>query len=263
MPYSLGNIIVHWFYRCNVKEEEHANSEPYIETEAGELTGGSNNDETFGQFLKSTVPFRLLVHVPPRFRETRWWFLSYERILDVIDPITESLRFALHEFASRRGLVKDDNDLDTCVIHLRLGDFFQFTGGFIVSPLDVIRALSKLPRIPKHFEILNSGLFHNTDAIMQSMTTQTLSLLEDTLTAMYPDATVHFIRDTSVDDDFYRAVNAPMLVTGLGSFAMTAAIANRNFRLTPALSKLNQDATRDHRVAERKVSEGWYTYEIA
>jgi hypothetical protein len=85
------------------------------------------------------------------------------------------------------------------------------------------------------------------------------SEVETALRAAVPSAT--FVRHSplSIDADWYRLALAPMLLTGAGSFAVTAAIAGVGKRIrTPAADNLNfpDRATRE----EELIANNWRTY---
>jgi hypothetical protein len=143
---------------------------------------------------------------------------------------------------------------DTCVVHVRVGDF---VGERTILPVDeIVTATDNLPRIPTRIDILNGGIGHNKpsqDLIEKS--NSILDELERKLKDKYPIATVTRIQDTTPDADFWRMVNAPMLLTGHGSFATMACAANENFRLSSGVSIYNKDVRNVGRVYEN-----WYTY---
>ena len=53
--------------------------------------------------------------------------------------------------------------------------------------------------------------------------------------AEFPDAFVELLDEASADSDFYLLATAPFTVSGDGSYAMAAALANRHERLSPGL----------------------------
>ena len=72
------------------------------------------------------------------------------------------------------------------------------------------------------------------------MSSEVQQRLEDALRAAAPSARIVRRAAFSTDADFFRAAHAPMLVTGAGSFAVTAAIAGHGHQIrTPAAANLN------------------------
>ena len=86
------------------------------------------------------------------------------------------------------------------------------------------------------------------------------SQLENALRAAAPEATlVRGNASNSADADWFRMVHAPNLVTGAGSFAVTAAIASLGDQVrTPAASNLNFP-NRPTREVEQ-LADHWRTY---
>ena len=83
---------------------------------------------------------------------------------------------------------------------------------------------------------------------------------EEGIRLKFPQAEIIQIESENTDKDFYRAVHAPMLITGTGSFAIMATIANNNFRLTPTVNRLDQGINTI--IPSENIYENWYTYEI-
>ena len=125
----------------------------------------------------------------------------------------------------------------------------------------ILDATDKLPRTPDRFEILNGGKFHDHLGLI-GRSEALLNELVDGLRKKFPDAVVAKIESHNADFDFYRMVKAPMLITGVGSFAILAAVASENFRLTPALSQVDF-YDRKYIIEPENVYDDWYTYSVA
>jgi hypothetical protein len=262
--YSLGNIIDAWYYNAYVSNEIYNISPkdaPYVS--AIDLVADLNNN-TFGKYITTITPYAPLPNIPDLFLSNSglWWFHSYNIIKAIYPYCNKSLRHAIAGFDWKfTDIIESNIDPDTCVIHMRLGDFLKW--GQTVQVSDLLNALDRLPRIPKRVEILNGGKFHFSNRKTLIKTTTILNSLEKGVRAKFPKAKIIQIKSKNADADFYRAVNAPMLVTGSGSFAIMAAVANKNFRLTPALKRLDHYAKATDIIATEYVYEEWYTYEIA
>jgi len=262
--YSLGNIIDVWYYNAYVSKEEYNKSPkdaPYIL--AVDLVAKLDNS-TFGKYITTILPSDPLPIIPDQFlsKSALWWFHSYDTIKTVYPYCNKSLRNVIATFDWKiTEKSTQELELDTCVIHMRLGDFLKW--GQSVKVIDILNALDRLPRIPKKFEILNGGKFHFSNRKTFIKTTTILNDLEKGIKNKFPESKIIQIKSTNADADFYRAVHAPMLVTGSGSFAIMSAIANKNFRLTPALKRLDHYAKATDIIATEYIYEDWYTYEIA
>jgi hypothetical protein len=260
--YSLGNIIVLWYYNAYVSEETY-NKTPrdFNYVTATQLVEGLD-DRTFGKYITTTTPYPQLPSVPDIFlsKSNLWWWDSYDNIKAVYPYFTDALRFAIASFNDWE--FTDTIQEDTCVIHMRLGDFLSVSSQ-PVKISDMIAALDRLPKNPKKFEILNGGKFHFTNEDSLKKTNEILDSLEKGIHNKFPDAEIVQIDSENADKDFYRAVKAPMLVTSTGSFAIMAAVANKNFRLTPALKILDQTANTSHIIPSENIYEDWYTYDIS
>ena len=83
--------------------------------------------------------------------------------------------------------------------------------------------------------------------------------LEAALRAALPRAKIVRTPAASIDADWFRIAHAPLLVTGAGSFAVTAAIASHATKVrTPAADNLNfpDRAT----VPVEQLAPNWRTY---
>ena len=246
--YSLGNIIDVWYYTCVVSNDSTLLADFTEKLEEG----------TFAKFLTTIKPptNTNIADISTLLANHQWWFIRYDLIKLIYPHCNESLRYAIQSFNGW-----DFNDIidpDTCVIHMRLGDFLLYYK--VVNVSDLLNALDRLPRVPKKFEILNGGKFHYTNEKAFIETTLILNSLEEGIRLKFPQSEIIQIESENADKDFYRAVNAPMLVTTTGSFAIMAAIANKNFRLTPAIDSLDQGINTI--IPPEHIYENWYTYEI-
>lgn len=242
-PYRIGNIIGIWYYSSHGGAEFEP-LEPM----------STPHKNTFGEYIYNKKPSHMLDSATRdaliASNHTNWWD-SMDRYKQIYPQFNNSLREAIKSYT---GWEKCTMGPDTCVIHVRIGDFI---GHRTILPIDdVVKATDELPRIPKRIEILNGGIGHNNpsaESIAKSI--ETMDELERKLKDKWPNAEVVRIKDTTPDADFWRMVNAPMLVTGHGSFATMACAANENFRISSGTSIHSTD---DRRVG--RVYENWYNY---
>lgn len=248
--YRLGNIIEAWYGQYHVPKREQES--------VASMT--RNFPGTFGKFLDTYTPTNLVENPAPKFldeAEHSYWWGSMENQKSVHPWFAKSLRSAIGEFfRDCRLSIRPD----TCVIHLRVGDMLA-TNSSEFKVRYILNATDKLPRTPKHFEILNGGKFHDHLGLIDR-SEALLTELADGIQKKFPQATVTKIESHNADLDFYRMVKAPMLITGVGSFGVLAAVASENFRLTPALSHVDY-YNRKYIVEPENVYENWYTYSVA
>lgn len=248
--YRLGNIIGFWY-----TEGIHGGSIDNVHE-----MSGAKDEGTFAKFLVNTKPIKLLsVTKGAVLKDDPWWWDNVENYKNIYPEFNESLRYAINNFKDWE--FKDLIAPNTCVVHLRVGDFTSDSDR-LMKVDEIVKATDKLPNIPDVFEILNGGKFHEGDKPLASKDVQDRSdkiidELFNKIKTKFPNSKVVKIESENADHDFYRMVHAPMLLTGLGSFASMAAAANKNFRLTPGFS-LKPGGRND--VKESNIYEQWFTY---
>lgn len=245
--YRVGNIIGFWY------TENHF--EKALES-VKDMAGP--HDGTFSKFLidhkaSSKAPN------PDILKNDNYWWDNLDAYKTVYPHFNISLRNAVDSY-NEWGFT-DTIGPNTCVVHMRVGDFLKNKDRTMTVD-EIVKATDKLPRIPDTFEVMNGGKLHedflekSTDGIRIN-SEEIIGSLVDRLKDKYPNSTVKTIESENADHDFYRMVKAPMLITGLGSFATMAAAANENFRLTPGFS-LRENGRKNAK--EENVYENWFTY---
>mgnify|MGYP006270548913 CR=1 FL=1 len=215
--YSIGNVIGFWYAgrKDNVFEL------------------GVNHPGTFADFLLKNP----LVNPGKEPNDDIFWWDVTVNYKMIYPQFNNTLRNIIRKY---KGWKTQYIDPHTCVVHFRVGDFLEDSMR-MVSIDEIVRAMDRLPRIPSRFEILNGGKRHKhlLESAPPSLIQQSedvLSQLSREIQAKFPYSDVVVLDNSDADSDFYRMVQAPMLVTGLGSFATMAAAASTNFRLTPSVS---------------------------
>jgi hypothetical protein len=248
--YRLGNVIEAWYGQHHVQKRDQESVSSMTRNFPG----------TFGKFLDTCVPSNLVQNPTPKFLDEAehsfWWGLM-ENQKSVHPWFGQSIRSAIREFFQNDVCTHTSN---TCVIHVRVGDMLAANSSEFKVQY-ILDATDKLPRIPDCFEILNGGKFHDHLGLIGRSETL-LTELANGIHKKFPDATVTKIESHNADLDFYRMIKAPMLITGVGSFAILAAVANENFRLTPALSQMGF-YNRKYLIKPENVYDGWHTYSVA
>lgn len=249
LSYRLGNTLNIWFSMAHV----HI---PFDNIE----TMNSDYDNTFASFLTSyPVKYRYMGEDVSFLND--YWFAKLDLLKMVYNEFRKSTWHAINDYFRPVNMFTDTN---TCVIHLRLGDFLVTEKQFPYSSL--INALDSLPQKPTTIQILGGGKTHfhpGPSGIIPDIVKKSehiYDILKSETQKKFPESHVEIIYETDPDNDFYRMVHAPMLVTGIGSFAILAAMLNNNFRLIPALGDLSH-VFADYREPE-KLDTGFYTYKV-
>jgi len=244
--YRLGNIIDAWYGR------------EFVQRKACDFVGMvARNQETFGNFLATETPSDCPSHLREdnKFIENAtewWWCYFYDNHRSIYPHFTNSLRDAITKY----GKIKPPTTPHTLVIHLRVGDFLRLQGTLDVHHL--VQAIDLLKSTPDTVEIMNGGARFNCDSKTFTESNELIQKLLEMVSNKLPEANVKIIESDNADDDFFRMVNAPMLITGAGSYAVIAAAANRGQRLTPALKNMN--FTHFGTEPCTHVFEDWHTY---
>ena len=172
------------------------------------------------------------------------------------------------------------------VVHYRVGDMLLAAEReSVISPASVARAVAELQ--PSVVELLDGGTQHldfggraagegdearaatkcaseaavgcGELGIMTNSSVEFTQLLVDAIAAAAPGATVVRSPKRSVDADLYRMVHAPMLVTGIGSYAIAGAVAGyaKAIRTPAAWDLMKPEFGMRHSQA---LAENWQTY---
>ena len=244
--YRIGNIIGFWYthshFGKSFENVEH-------------LCAPHKN--TFAEFLAKNKSSDLFENREVNFIKDGYWWDQPENYKKLYPKFNISLRKAINSFKGWELI--DPPDENTCVVHLRTGDFLNDENR-ITYVSDIVNAMDSLPRTPNKFEIMNGGKRHedNKDISSQELIKKSEGVIEElssSIKSKYPESEVVILDSINADTDFYRMVKAPMLVTGLGSFATMAAAANENFRLSPGFSVLTRDNP-----FQGNICENWYAY---
>ena len=161
------------------------------------------------------------------------------------------------------------------VIHYRLGDFIGL--GQCIDVRSVAAVAAGLRPAPTIVEVLDGGKtaywvgtqppsahqspekvqrFSKSDSVAWSRRLR--QMLLDELRAMMPAARIVSPVVRSVDEDFYRMVHAPLLVTAGGSFAVAAAAAATGAQVrTPAAADMNHPHLGKR--PEEQLADNWRT----
>ena len=194
-----------------------------------------------------------------------YWIYDYNAIKEVYPNFNNSLRHAIDDYFTQPEILAKlplintitNAYTNTCVIYLE-------TSSYIIDIDILLHTITTFSSIPDNFEVLTDCISEsesesNTDNTNKSDTENNVNIYINTITnkliILYPNAKINIISSNSVDEDFYRMVNAKMLLTGTGSLAIAAAAANINERRTPEFANIKC-------IESLNVYENWYTYII-
>jgi hypothetical protein len=161
-----------------------------------------------------------------------------------------------------------------CFVHYRAGDFFDASSYISIDSL--IQAADSLPKKPKKFVWMDGGRnFTTRDHLNNENIQLSLTLKEEFISAMRVrgnmviDGTQSFPKfsGNDIDNDFLLGSSAEWLITGLGSFAITMAVAQQNHVRTPAVLVNNPTVcplmlTQSEVIIRRESNKNWETYAV-
>lgn len=205
-----------------------------------------------------------------------WGFYTYPTIRALMPQLRHDLRAAMRMYAQTYdptlAAQRYDGGGSHLVVHYRMGDFV--TNRWCVPPGDIARVAASLR--PSVIEIMDGGVKHldqidgwsqgphranrSRIAYANKANVELQGRLKAALTSAAPWAKIVHHTPVSIDADWFRIAHAPLLVTGAGSFAVTAAIAGFGSSIrTPAADNLNFPDR--HPVgAEETMAHNWRTY---
>ncbi len=245
--YRLGNMVDTWYAQAFMPLDEQRRFRD------ARMIYFNYAKSTLGEHLGLHRPKFMPTSLPLHFSKTlrNWWWMHYQNLIDLHPHFTESLRHAITSF---RPLLPRPSTDRTCVVHYRIGDYLNHKKMLAIE--DLVGAIKLFTTTPDRIEVLSGGMQHLTNEWLRCESRLCLERLVRLLGEQCPVVTIDA---GSPDDDFFRMVSAPMLLAGNSSFAIMAAVANKNQRLTPSKLDLDGDgggATPIH------VFEGWRTFAV-
>lgn len=234
--YRLGNFIDYEFSKHAFNGLNFRTLMPEICTSYMSELPKQYNDSIAAAF-RSIQPLHISKHqldklsllINPCFGHRQWLLYTYDSIKIVYYELRAHIQRAV------RIKYKVINPLHACVVHYRVGDFFDTSRG-IGSKIMTEKHISYAV---KNFEcntiyLLEGGQLHGTPQHIHKSAAFSKKLYNE----LSKIGKVVRVSGTP-DEDFLLMVRADVLITGLGSFAMAAAVANIGQRCTPAIRYLN------------------------
>jgi hypothetical protein len=170
-----------------------------------------------------------------------WASYKYENIKIAFPEIRNVTRQILTDYNTENPNLKLCNQIydgknKHCILHYRLGDFVSLNQ--TIDIVDIIKAIKNIETEISHIEIMDGGMNHDTNNTIPSKNLR--KNLLDKLILEFPNKNIFFSEKRSTDEDFYRMVYAPILVTASGSYAIWASICSYSrIVLTPCCVNLN------------------------
>tara|TARA_B100001175_G_C19459356_1_gene615665 strand:- start:210 stop:1067 length:858 start_codon:yes stop_codon:yes gene_type:complete len=192
-------------------------------------------------------------------------FLSYSYDL-LKDHLVSYRRVLKNAIVKYFGTTERFYTANQCVVHYRTGDFLanKEYGSSMVTPKQVVDQVIHLK--PQSVLLLDGGLKHKgAELITHTLDIDKATSLKKEIRERLNDKNIPFTESTqSADHDFVTMACADYLVTGLGSYAITAAIANEHGQIrTPALKVLNPNEMKKGEkqdIPPAEIIKNWTTY---
>lgn len=228
----IGNLIDAWF-AASLGSKERENQFKLIQNKSGR--------KSFGKSLFLLPPSEIAPTMSSDEKskyvtesDIFWALYKYSNIMIAHRDLGMSLRKALHNY--QIGDYKRYIPYYDVVIHYRVGDFLNQHK--IIDPMDIVNVYANL-NLPYNTSvcILDGGIAFNTNNVLREKSTKLMQMLKSGI-SKYTNKVIN--TNNKPDVDFMICANAPVLITGAGSFAVAAAIANdQGIIRTPACKNLN------------------------
>jgi hypothetical protein len=181
--------------------------------------------------------------------------MKYKHFEHKIEQLQFELNKHLTTFMKEKIVLYTKNQ---CVVHLRSGDFLvdYRIGTLYLTTRHIVNAVKEFN--PASILLLDGGRQHMDTSATIFIDNRRFADLFGELSKIAPVHRSH----QSADEDFYTMSIADYLVTGQGTFAIAAAIANEKGQVrTPGLSLLGFTTGREHvQPIEKQLTSRWRTY---
>ena len=291
----LGNVVDSWYFAshpafgtsrdhllgltCKTCVARHAEGDPrrepclarYLASQFGRVT-------PLGE--ARTKELAAMINPAIAGPQLSWAIYSYSVVAKAMPQLRTDLQRVMRDYSAQfdAQLARQayEGGAAHLVIHYRLGDFIGL--GQCIDVKSVAAAAAALRPAPTVIEVLDGGQtafwvgtqppsekqspeklqrFSKGDSVAWSRRLRQ-TLLEELRAAM-PAARIVPSAARSVDEDFYRMVHAPLLVTAGGSFAVAAAAAATSTQVrTPAAADMNHPHLGKR--PEEQLADNWRTY---
>ena len=246
----LGNVIDLWYSGSITKNSKILTELPTIDT--------VEKDSLSRYLIKNLKVYQTLEkdNIKELYQEANNGCVTYyyKNIVKLVNNFSYNLVNILEEYDKiNNNVLYEQNfeDENHCVIHYRLGDVV--TLGDVIDYKDIIKSMKELNVKFSVVEIMDGGKshksnpFHNFKSFLNVLDNHEMKESEkiyqdfyQTLKKSFPESKVIQSVKRKTDEDFYRMASAPILITGGGSYAATAAIGGKaRIIRTPACKTLD------------------------
>lgn len=249
----IGNLVDAWFAASLGSNERR---------EQFSILKSQSDDGSFGKHLEIKYPHEIAPTMQPddirkyvRNSDAFWAVYDYDNIRPALFDFRMSLRRECDKYMSTLDYILPEYDI---VIHYRVGDFLTISKP--IDPNSIVRVVRGLGLTRDvRVAILDGGMSHFTTDHTRSQSQRLKQQIHEGCLRLGDNFTVESV-SISVDMDFMLCVYAPVLITGAGSFAVTAAIGNTTGIIrTPACGNTNFCSNSRQRAAEL-IADNWSTY---
>lgn len=255
--YRLGNEIDLWFTQNNKYQ---------LMLKDSKVSG-------FVEYLRNNKPRTNKIKIK-NFNIDGFISYDYKKIIKYRKEFSDELQYSINNYFGSR--VKKNYIPGECVIHYRLGDFLndENYGTEYITPEQICKQVLELKPRPKSILLLTGSIKHQgfftKNSKKYNLIKKSNNIILKLQKLLVESGFKISYSNNSPDDDFLKMVYADYLITGLGSFCITAAMNNKHGIIrTPGLDKLIPNiiifGVKKHtikKIKKLKISDNWYTYEL-
>jgi len=233
--YRLGNIIDLWYFSNITKRQKLINNLHSFDRK---------NKDSFSIYLtkQNKLKYELGDYDKSKYFNEDFSSYYYDNVIFCVNNFHLNLRGMMEEYNQKHDNIlfnQQFEDENHCVIHYRLGDVV--TLGDVIDYKDLIQTIRDLEVKLSVIEIMDGGKNHHPVRLNSISTFKKTLFKEDTnsseviynkfyseLKETFPDTKVIQSEKRTTDEDFFRMASAPILITGGGSYALTAAVGGKS-----------------------------------
>ena len=263
--YRLGNVIDVWYFSkfSNEKKKELKN---FV----------TKKNECFSYYLINNINRT----EKSNFKPKGWGIYYYDNIIKFLDDFHIDLRKEMEIYDKKHNNILFDQKYESekhCIIHYRLGDVV--TLGDTIDYRNIIDCIRELSNEIDTIEIMDGGQSHHPIVMNEGIVNYKKSLFREdektsgkiyndfynNLKSEFKNMKIIKSQKRTTDEDFFRMVSAPILITGGGSYALASAIASKA-RIIRTPSCKNLDHPKEGCIKNIKIPKkdcDWKTYQYS
>ena len=268
--YRLGNMIDLWYFSNITKRKKLLDNLHSFDRK---------NKDSFSIYLtkQNKLKYELGDYDKTKYFNEDFSSYYYDNVIFCVNNFHLNLRDMMKEYDQKHNNILFDqnfSDENHCVVHYRLGDVV--TLGNVIDYNNLIQTIKDLKIKLSVIEIMDGGKNHHPVRLNSISAFKKTLFKEDTnssqiiyhkfyseLKETFPDTKIIQSEKRTTDEDFFRMASAPILVTGGGSYALTAAIGSKSRIIrTPSCKTLNfpSQGSRENLVILKDDCD-WKTYQ--